>query len=237
MNKRPFPWRAVIELSAAILDGPRQIEGRDPTGMSGDDPGWAWTWQDVAHLLGSGLNGDEGIQPDERWRVWPIIERLAEDEHPSPDDEREEGEGRLGPPLLAINSVRGAALEAAVMYVWWLKGEGEDRRMPDEARALFERHLDPNHERVLAVHSLYGKWFPYLATADPTWITEHLGTIFPADDERRRRVAFHSYLYFRPKSGRTYSDCSWTNIATRSRSWSGKTASESPCSATLSKRS
>jgi len=57
-----------------------------------------------------------------------------------------------------------------VSYVRWLKEDlPADRRLPEDARDLLERHLDPDVERTVAIHSLYGKWFPYLATADPTW--------------------------------------------------------------------
>jgi hypothetical protein len=197
-NRRPFLWPAVLGLAVVILDRPRLIEGRDPRGLSSEDPGWAWTWQDIAHLIAAGLGGDDGIPRDERERVWQVISRVAEDEHPSAADERAEDGDREGPPLLAVSSVRGAALEAAVAYVWWLKEDlpAAERHMPEEARELLERRLDPEVERTVAVHSLFGKWFPYLATADPTWTAEHLSQIFPVGDERRRWAAFHSYLYF-----------------------------------------
>jgi hypothetical protein len=82
-NGRNFPWPGVLELAVAVLDRPRQIEGRDPSGFEGDDPGWAWTWQDIAHLIGAGFEGEDGIPLAERGRVWHVISRLAEDEHRS----------------------------------------------------------------------------------------------------------------------------------------------------------
>jgi hypothetical protein len=196
-NGRPFPWPAVLELAAVILDRPRLIDGRDPRGLGSEDPGWAWTWQDLAHLIAAGLGGEAGIPRDQRERVWQVISRLAEDEHPSAADERAEGDREV-PPLLAISSVRGAAVEAVVAYVWWLKEDAPapERRMPDEARELLERRLDPEVEPTVAVHSLFGKGFPYLAIADPTWAAAQLARIFPPGDERRRRAAFHSYLHF-----------------------------------------
>jgi hypothetical protein len=197
-NGRPFSWPSVLELAVSVLDRPRQIEGRDPTGFNGEDPGWAWTWQEIAHLIGAGFQGEQPIPRDERERVWYVLARLAEDEHPSTEDEAEEGRGRNGPPILAINSVRGAGVEAVMSYVWWL---GEDvptaeRRLPEEARELLERRLDPDVEPTAAIHSLYGKWFPYLVTADPTWVAERVEGIFPAEPERRWRAAWSSYLYF-----------------------------------------
>jgi hypothetical protein len=57
--------------------------------------------------------------------------------------------------------VRGCAIDAVVGYVWWLRGDsGVERRMPEEARELLDRHLDPAVEPTAAVHSLYGKILP-----------------------------------------------------------------------------
>jgi hypothetical protein len=195
-NGRPFPWPPVLEFAVAALDKPRQIDGRDPTGFDGNDPGWTWTWQDIAHLIAAGFEGDEPIPDDERERVWQALSRLAEDEHPRAEDERDEEEHHR-PALLAINSVRGCAIDAVVAYVWWLRGDpAEERTMPAEARELLDRHLDPAVEPTAAVHSLYGKWFPYLATADPAWAADNVARIFPADDERLWRAAWQSYLRF-----------------------------------------
>jgi hypothetical protein len=197
-NGRTFLWPSVLELAVSALDRPRRIEGRDPTGFSGEDPGWAWTWQDIAHLIGAGFSGDHPIPHDERERVWQVISRLAEDEHPRATDEADEDKEGTGPPLLAINSVRGAGIDAVMGYVWWLREDlpSAERHMPDEARELLDRRLDPDVELTAAIHSLYGKWFPYLATVDPVWAEDRVDRIFPAEPERRWRAAWNSYLLF-----------------------------------------
>jgi hypothetical protein len=193
-NGGTFPWPPVLEFAVAVLDKPRQIDGRDATGLDGNDPGWTWTWQDIAHLIAAGFEGEEPILDEERERVWHVLSRLAEDEHPRAEDEREDW-GHERPALLAINSVRGCAIDAVVGYVWWLRGEpAEERSMPGEAKELLDRHLDPAVERTAAVHSLYGKWFPYLATAGPVWAADNVERIFPANDERLWRAAWQSYL-------------------------------------------
>jgi hypothetical protein len=68
--------------------------------------------------------------------------------------------------------------------------------MPEEARELLDRRLDPAVEPTAAIHSLFGKWFPYLVTADPAWAAERVDRIFPGEPERRWRAAWNSYLYF-----------------------------------------
>jgi hypothetical protein len=194
-NGRVFPWLPVLEFAVAAVDKTRHIDGRDPTGFDGNDPGWTWTWQDMAYLIASGFRGADGIPAEQRTQVWDVLSRLAEDEHPRAADESTETGERLA--ILAINSVRGCAIEAVVGYVGWLRGElGDESGMPPEAEELLERHLDVSVEPTAAVHSLYGKWFPHLATADPGWAAGHLEPIFPAGDERLRRSAWHSYLLF-----------------------------------------
>lgn len=79
----PSTGRPVLDLALAILDKPRLIEGRDPTGFDGNDPGWAWTWQELAHLIGAGFAGDGALPREERERVWQLLARLADDEHPA----------------------------------------------------------------------------------------------------------------------------------------------------------
>jgi hypothetical protein len=197
-NGRTFPWSSVLELAVSVLDRPRQIEGRDPTGFNGEDPGWAWTWQEIAHLIGAGFGGEQPIPREERERVWQILARLAEDEHPRAEDEAEDASGRDSSRLLAISSVRGAGVEAVMGYVWWLREDvpAAERHMPEEARELLDRRLDPAVEPTAAIHSLFGKWFPYLVTADPAWAAERVDRIFPGEPERRWRAAWNSYLYF-----------------------------------------
>jgi hypothetical protein len=64
-------------------------------------------------------------------------------EHPRAEDEAEDGRTRDGRPLLAINSVRGAGVEAVMGYVLWLREDvpAAERHMPEEARELLERSV------------------------------------------------------------------------------------------------
>jgi hypothetical protein len=196
-NGGSFLWPPVLEFALAVLGNPRRVAERDQTGFDGNDPGWTWTWQELAHLIGIGFEGQGAIPAEAREHVWEVLSRLAQDEHPRAEDERDE-DGRDGPQLLAASSVRGCAFEAVAGYIWWLRGDepAADRRMPEEAKELLDRHLDPDIEPTLAVHSLYGKWFPYLATADPTWAATRVDKIFPRKPERLWRASWDSYLYF-----------------------------------------
>ena len=56
------------------------------------------------------------IPSEERARVWRIIEPRLEDPDPSPDRDKDSE-----PATVAINSVRGEALHAAVRYALWVE--------------------------------------------------------------------------------------------------------------------
>jgi hypothetical protein len=109
---------------------------------------------------------------------------------------------------VAINSVRGDGLAAAVRYAVWveshMRGEAAQpvgfAAMP-ECHSVLRAHLDPNIDPSLAIRALFGEWFPVLHWIDPTWATDNWQQVFPADDGSRnlRRAAWESFIrYHRP---------------------------------------
>jgi len=192
-HQRGFPWPGVLALAHTVVHSQPSVAARVAGDLSDEEPTWRSLLQEVAGLIASGLSGEDAIPPQERERVWQIISCLAENEDPIADDDDSRAPG-----MLVLSGVRCVALDAAVSYCWWLRDIGcaGERHLPAEARVLLEQRLDPATERSLAVHSVYGKGFLFLARADPAWAHGHLERIFPPDDERRRRVAFNSYLIF-----------------------------------------
>jgi hypothetical protein len=134
---------------------------------------------------------------------------LTEDEEPTPEYEERYGGSNMDPMTLAINTVRGEAIDAVVHYALWVHrhiekasnaaeqlGHGFDE-MP-EVRAVLDRHLDTQHDPSLAVRAMYGRWFPWLLLIDRRWATDHLADIFPPDaaDERYWEAAWEAYISF-----------------------------------------
>jgi hypothetical protein len=192
-----FAWEPMFRFAHDIARLPGEIEGRDPAGDL--DQGWQPVRRSLAGLI---LYATEhGRVPREQAdELLAVIAALAEDEDPRLETEvRRAGEG-LGPTFGAINSVRGIALHAAVGFAWWLrpKGEGEDpdRHMPDAVREILERHLGPEREPTLTVHSVFGRHFNQLYFLDRAWTTEKLQLIFPDDPAQgeRRDAAWRSFI-------------------------------------------
>jgi hypothetical protein len=196
---RIFPWDEVLGFCKAALAQPSSEADDAPKTEVDDDQGWRSVRQRIAHLICDGLGtADGGIPGQERERVWDLISGLARDNHPSPEDERGSDLPAFGSATLALNSVRGAAMRAAIVYVWWLHDPkaGPSAVLPREAKALLDHHLDPSADPSAAIRSVYGQFFPYLAAADPRWAEANVARIFPDEPERLWRAAWHSYLQF-----------------------------------------
>jgi hypothetical protein len=197
-NGEPFPWEGPVSLAGAIITQPQTIPGRENNLAADLDPSWEWGWQELAHLLREAFSRTGLVPQAAREAAWQVVVRLCGIGHEEVEINVTDA-GWASPALSAANSVRGAAIEAALAFVWSGRDtelSPADRRMPDGPRELLERHLDPSVEASLAIHSLYGKWFPRLAAADEHWTAEHLPLIYPVADEQRRRVAFESYVAF-----------------------------------------
>lgn len=208
-NKASIEWPAVLELSAWALDQPRNLPGRED--KFGDvDPGWGWTRKTIADLVGIGFGGGPAEIPyDLREAVWAVLEPLTEDEEPTPEYEERYGGSNMDPMTLAINTVRGEAIDAVVHYALWVhrhieKASNAAERLAHgfdempEVRAVLDRHLDREREPALAVRAMYGRWFPWILLIDRGWATDQLADIFPPDpaDQRYWEATWEAYISF-----------------------------------------
>jgi hypothetical protein len=192
-----FPWEPVFAFARQIAQLPAEIEGRDDTGDL--EPGWRSVRRSLAGLVLFALEHDR-IPREQADELFTVIASLAEDADPDPETEqRRSGEG-LGPTYGLINSVRGLALHCAIRFAWWLRTEGDEedpnRHMSDAVRELLERHLGPDKEPSLSVHSVFSRKFNQLYFLDRDWTTENYELIFPADAAQadRRDAAWNSFI-------------------------------------------
>jgi len=207
-QKKPFAWAPVIDLSYWVVTQAREIPGRK-VDKWGTDPDWSWARKAVASLLSSGfLEGDGSIPWHLRERAWAALIPVTNDPHPEPEDEVERKGLSADPSHLAINSVRGEAIEAVVRYACWVKrnlsNEGKKRlaaqglkSMP-EVRDVLEAHLEPTRDPSLAIRSVYGRWFPTLHWLDARWATRNVKRIFPEAMglRKHRDAAWDTYIIF-----------------------------------------
>ena len=202
--KKWFPWHPVLDLCQWVVQQPREIPGR--TGRYIHlDPGWVWTRKTIASLLSAGFSSD--AEPVEisfalRSVTWNILEPITRDTDPEKDAGGD-------PATQSINTTRGEAMHTVVQYALWVRRNLEKNsdgkallergfeEMP-EVREVLEAHLDQTKDPTVAIRSVYGQWFPWLALLDRNWAEGHIATIFPPDESLHhlRDAAWETYIIF-----------------------------------------
>ncbi len=209
-QKKKVKWSAILKLCIWVVKQPREIPDRDIS-IRDIDPDWGWTRRHIANLLEMGVQKGIGqIRINKRKEVWKILYILSKDPDPSPETEDGYKKSKsMDPATLAINSVRGEAMNAVILYALWIRRHLQ--RLPDkeinlnrgleamsEVREVLEEHLDTSKDSSLAIRSVYGRWFPWLVLLDPVWSKNHITEIFPTDphDRAYKDAAWEAYLYF-----------------------------------------
>lgn len=189
-----FPWEPVLLLCEQIAAATVGVEPGDGHVSSN------WLRRTTVGLLSEGLNESEAeIPQEERARVWGIIEALLDDPDPSPD----RNEGR-DPATVAINSVRGETVHAAVRYAFWVErgleadGAFEGIESLPEFAAAVDRRLDPAIDPSLAIRAVLGQWFVQFVRMDEKWAESLAPRIFPSNPEAADlfAAAWNAYVVF-----------------------------------------
>lgn len=202
-----FDWEPVLDLCQWVLAQPREIEGRRVEPMEADSD-WGWTRKAIADLLSAGFEERPGgIAIGLRQRVWDILKPLTEDPDPTPEHEERYGGSNMDPAMLSINTTRGEAMHAVVRYALWVRrhmegqadAEDQPRRGFDEmpeVREVLDAHLDVAQEPSLAIHAVYGQWFPWLVLLDSKWARDNAKRIFPIGqgEEALLEAAWNTYV-------------------------------------------
>lgn len=215
-NGGSIAWSSVLALCEWVVEQPRTIVDRPEVGRDAD-PDWGWTLKAIARFLGYGFESKECSVPiGSRDRVWKILEKLAEDPEPTEEYESRYGGDNMDPNTLSINTVRGDALHGVIKYALWLRAQIESERDPEdrlkngfaempEVKQLLKVHLDVTQDPSLAIRSVYGRWFPWLALLDQQWAANHVADIFPGDEKQTGywRASWDAYIGF----NRPYKEC------------------------------
>jgi hypothetical protein len=189
-----FPWKGVLDLCEQVTaESPADVEIESearPAGLT----------TAIIGLVSDGLEqGEGGIPSGERARVWRLIEPHLDDPDPSP--RREEGKD---PATVAINSVRGEAVHAAIRYGLWVEralgaaGGLEGIASLPELAAAIDRRLDPAVDPSLAIRAVLGQWFVQFVRMDGGWAESLVARLFPPDPGSAERfsAAWNAYVVF-----------------------------------------
>jgi hypothetical protein len=208
-QKHSYQWNTILELCQWVMEQPRDITSQQESFEF--DVGWGQARKTIASLFSAGFHsGPCEIPFDLRKDAWKVLEPITEDPDPTPELEKANyDQSNMSPSELSINSVRGEAIEAVIYYASWVrrhvKRESNNKQpvsdgldeMP-EVRLVLDAHLDLNRDPSLAIRSIYGRYFTWLAYLDRNWILKQISRIFPSSDSLRdfRDVAWESYVVF-----------------------------------------
>jgi hypothetical protein len=208
-NREQLNWGPVLDLAEWVVLQERDVPGR--SSEYGDlDRGWGWSRGSIGHLLGAGLSERSTAIPFEmREAVWTILSSLTSDPDPTVESEAKYGGSNMDPSSLAINSVRGQAVENVVRYALWVArnqspgSEVEPSAHFDgspEIENILDEHVDPRSDPSYAVHSMFGQWFSLLHFLGSAWAEDNVSAIFPPDDTDLLywEAAWEAYVSFSP---------------------------------------
>ncbi|MDH7482525.1 MAG: hypothetical protein QHH26_11225 [Armatimonadota bacterium] len=206
---KTFNWRKILDLCKWIVSQPLEIPGRQVRVFDAD-PDWGWTRGAIADLLYAGLENRPGSIPIElREKVWAILEALMKSPVSAEEHVNTYDGSYMDPATLSLNTIRGKALHAVILYALWVRRHLEKepdskerllrgfKEMPEVVETL-EAHLDTNQEPSLAVRAVYGQWFPWLVVLDPNWARDNAERIFPRSQNAEAffEAAWNTYVIF-----------------------------------------
>lgn len=163
----------------------------------------------VADLIKAGVvNNKHAIPYELLSTARDILFVLADDPEPTTENERKwAAEVPYGFLTVALNVVRARAIETLLQYALHLARTQQETsskeesllgsRMEQAVRGKLTEKLDKRLDPSLAVHCLFGKYFPNLDYLDKAWVLTHLEEIFPRTPEMIDywEVAWNGYLY------------------------------------------
>ncbi|VVC84267.1 hypothetical protein [Sideroxydans sp. CL21] len=172
--------------------------------VEGDDPNWQWACKSGAELLQAGLGrGAEGISFQYADLVQSLVFGLLDQAPQQPElndfEERFQRDAYFG----AAATLRGAAVELCLFYVFWLSKlrESPFANAPQDAFANMPR-LQTALEKQLADKSpdgripraILGRYLGYIYYYGKEWLTANIGKIFPSADGSLRNSAWIAHL-------------------------------------------
>jgi hypothetical protein len=207
---KPFSWEQVLELCRWVVSRPAAIPGRGG-GIHTKDPDWTWSRAAIVSLVEEGFK-NKAIPFSLRNNIWSVLQTLSEVQEASNGDydyRNDESQDR-DHWTASINRVKPRAIRGVVMYIEWCRDNiGKDSfsfgSVP-EAKAVLDRHLDPEIEYDLDVRVIYGELLPFLAHVDEKWVSSNVPQILPTRLEHRplRDVAWVAYLAANPSYDRSF---------------------------------
>jgi hypothetical protein len=200
-QKVELDWDAILSLVSAVIAKAKEgvLYELDVSKEGRMEADWEDVTQEIARVLMRGFDTNS-LTLKHRNEAWQAIAFLAEHPNPTPEHEQKYGQDNSDPFTMSINTVRGDAFHAVFAYVFWynraekVKNDKWVNMIPDEAKTVLERHLDPAHDPSLTIRSVYGRYFPWFLSYGKEWSEALIPKVFPRDNVELRYAAWETYL-------------------------------------------
>ncbi len=201
-------WGGVIDLCIAIKESggkdPFEREKRERDSFDAWLAGWDAVHSALADVLQELLTEKDGFSlldfSNYRDQILGIISYLLSYPDPSPEDEQIEtatskiivpGDDDIvsDPFTMAINTVRGRAFQAFVLFVYQ-----DGKQLKDGVKKLYKETLEKENTR--AIMFMFGHYLPTVYFRDKNWIRDVLPMIFPQEQAKKAlyTAAWEGYL-------------------------------------------
>jgi len=181
-ENRRFPYEPIVSLCESLTD---LTDIELPHEVGDREFKVSWLKGAIASLWWEAMRRDEFAPPEELApQLVGIIRQLLSEREPDTDHERQYGGDNMNPSELRINTARGKAVDALIMYALWrgrtLGRAGATTKLEPTIRELLEWKVDCQREPSPAVHSAFGQYLANLYWLDPLWTREKWPAIFPS---------------------------------------------------------
>lgn len=205
MQGNAISWEHILNLCLWVVKQSNSRSSIKDSSKEVDE--WRSTRSNIIGLISQGLSlRTHGIPYDMRAIVWDVLEPLSTDPEPTVEYESTYGGSNMDPTSLSINTIRGKAIHAVILYAIWVirkeKEKSADKtlgldEMP-EVRNVLDFHLNTDYEKTLSIRSIYGEKFPALMAIDSQWASNNVIKIFPtdADLQELRNSAWDAYVNY-----------------------------------------
>jgi hypothetical protein len=200
-NKNDLDWKGTLALIEAVA---RPAAQPLPSGIEGDDPDWSWTRKAAIELLASGLRrGTDGISFVHAGLVQELILELYRAAPRQPDTENFEESYRSFPHFGAQSTWRGAAVELAILLIFWRSKDQDSEvgKTPREAleklpdiRRIFEAELADRTSSGRIPRAIMGRYLNWFAFFAEPWLRQQMPALFPSDDLSLRDAVWLAHL-------------------------------------------
>jgi len=167
------------------------------------EPGLRAAQMEVANLLVSGLNtADPYITKEQLALIRKSLIILLH--HPDPDNQTEKVSS-FNAYTHSLNCVRGMATHGIIQYSLYRIRQIESEigtkmtagMLEPEVQKALEEKLDLSVEPSLAVHSVFGAYFPQLHFLSRNWVEQNIDRIFPDNENKTDywKAAWDGYIF------------------------------------------